>query len=110
MTRLLAVVALLLLATPLLFAEPLNVATIRAVILDIENTNTHECFLLLTTGIDPFCAAIPEIGNAQCETLNIGDCIEIHGQIVDGLPPSNLCPRMQISGITWALAAGSSCE
>lgn len=106
-----AVLLALLVVPSCLFAEQVNLATLRATVLDIEITNTSECFLQVTTGIDPFCVVVPEVGNDQCETIEVGDCMEISGQVMDGDPTiSVLCPDIQVSGNTWLVVSPGQCD
>jgi len=88
-------------------AAPTNTASITGNVLSV-NAAGSECYLVVSTGEDPFAIAIPSYPNS-CSGLNEGDCIQADGRVAEVFLV--IAPfRLQMVSTSWSLLSSSACE
>ncbi|HEX3557016.1 MAG TPA: hypothetical protein VIA62_27645 [Thermoanaerobaculia bacterium] len=74
------------------FAGTVNTATLRGTVVDNTQdcttcnlTQPHGCFLSITTGSDPIVVHIGVGTGDSCTGVAVDDCVEVTGEVVNGL-------------------------
>jgi protein tyrosine phosphatase len=74
------------------YAGPVNTATIRGTVVDnVQDCYTcnlsvpHGCFLSINTGSEPVVVHIAAGTGESCTGVVVDDCIEVTGEVVNGL-------------------------
>lgn len=104
-------------ATPAAWAEPINTATVRAVVLSIEDdcifcgTGERGCYVQV--GNEPLAISLPPASGVDCiDNLEVGDCLEVTGRVLgnESLSPGFGVTFLNIEATTWGELTADYCD